>query len=58
MLEVGTRVQYRQVGKGTITQVAPRGQSGEYLVKFETGRYRGTEVAVWLLDRDAIGQEA
>jgi hypothetical protein len=54
MLEVGTRIQYRKVGKGTIVQLAPRGYEGEYRVRFETGRYRNTEVNVWLLDRDAI----
>ena len=54
MLTTGTRVQYRQVGKGTITEIAPRGIDGEYRVKFETGRYRNTEVNVWLRDSDAI----
>jgi hypothetical protein len=56
ILAEGTLVQYRKVGRGTVTAHAcpyggsycPQSESHCYLVEFETGRYRGTTEEVWL----------
>lgn len=56
ILAPGTVIQYRKVGRGTVTAHAcpyggrycPQSESHCYLVEFETGRYRGTTEAVWL----------
>lgn len=61
ILAEGTLVQYRKVGRGTVTaHHCPSGycarpcdhDSHEYSVAFETGRYRGTEVSVRLVPGD------
>jgi hypothetical protein len=63
MLDNGTRVQYRKVGRGTVAShtcprvpyaCGPDTGSHQYDVAFETGRYRGDVVAVWLADTARI----